>query len=130
MNLFYLEIGIIPIGSSKIKLWPQYENWSKLGKQNRVYWYTLNVYRYTLASGGVYRYTPVHVPVHLPKFAQILLFFPTFDANSLHTTSTIHKHFKTTSKSSYDLFSTQFIIQSISFIKTFHDFLSKPLYYG
>ena len=33
-----------------IKLWPKYENWSKLGKQNRVYRYTPNVYRYTLAE--------------------------------------------------------------------------------
>ena len=101
------------------KLWPKYKNWSKLGKQNRVYRYTLNVYQYTLASGGVYRYTPVHVPVHLPKFAQILLFFPTFDANSLHTTSIIHKHFKTTSNSSYDLFSTQILFHYLSSFKTF-----------
>ena len=87
---------------------------------------------------------PVRVPVHFSlwwgvpvypctctgmpsEITQILLFSPTFDANSFRTTSIIHKHFKTTSNSSYDLFSTQFIIQSISFIKTFHDFLSKPL---
>ena len=32
------------------KLWPKYENWSKLGKQNMVYRYTSNMYRYILAQ--------------------------------------------------------------------------------
>ena len=32
------------------KLWSKYENWSKLGKQNRVYRYRSNVYRYTLVQ--------------------------------------------------------------------------------
>ena len=34
------------------------------------------LYQYTFSSGGVYRYTTVHVPVHLQNFAQILLIFP------------------------------------------------------
>ena len=72
------------------KLWPKYEKWSKLGKQNRVYWYTL-------------KSVPVHfcfwwgVPVHYCSctgtpsiFCPDFVIFPTFDANSLHTTSIIH----------------------------------------
>ena len=33
-----------------VKLWPKYKNWSKLGKQNRVYRYMSNMYRYMLAK--------------------------------------------------------------------------------
>ena len=86
------------------KLWLKYENWLKLGKQNRVYRYTPKVYRYTLASGGVYRYTTVHVPVPvhycsctgtLSENCPDFVIFPTFDANSLHTTSIIHNTSKT-----------------------------------
>ena len=36
----------------------------------------LFMYWYTFASGGVYRYTTVHVLVHLPKIAQICFFLP------------------------------------------------------
>ena len=32
------------------KLWPKYENWSKLGTEQQVYRYTPKVYRYTLAQ--------------------------------------------------------------------------------
>ena len=32
------------------KLWPKYENWSKLGTEHQVYRYTPKVYRYTLAK--------------------------------------------------------------------------------
>ena len=36
--------------------------------------YTLFMYQYTFASGGVYRYNTVHVPVHLPYFAKFCYF--------------------------------------------------------
>ena len=32
------------------KLWPKYENWSKLENQNRLYRYKSNLYRYKLAK--------------------------------------------------------------------------------
>ena len=98
-------------------LWPKYENWSKLGKQNRVYRYTLNVYRYTLASGGVYRYTTVHVPVHLPKFAQIVYFIPFFHTFDTQFNSILHIHLKTISYSFCNLFSIQFLFQYLSLLQ-------------
>ena len=51
------------------KLWPKYENWSKLGRQNRVYRYTPNVYPYT---PNVYPYTPNVYPYTLAKNDQNL----------------------------------------------------------
>ena len=57
------------------KLWPKYENWSKLGKQNIMYRYTPNMYRYMLGSGGVYRYTFKVYRYMSPENAQNVYFF-------------------------------------------------------
>ena len=107
------------------KLWLKYENWSKLGKQNRVYRYTLKVYRYTFASGGVYRYTTVHVPVHLPKIAQICFFLPFF---SLFLIPNSISYFIYTSKPFHIHFVTSFLFNSSSntylYFKIYHELLS------
>ena len=57
------------------------------------------------------------VPVHDTRNAQIVCFSPIFPYVSTPINSIPHKYFKTTSNSSYDLFSTQFIIQSFSYFK-------------
>ena len=100
------------------KLWQKYKTWSKLGKHNRVYRYTPKVYRYTLASGGVYRYTTVHVPVHLPEFAQKVYFLPFFfHIFDTQFNSILHIHLKTISYSFCNLFSIQFLFQYLSLLQ-------------
>ena len=55
------------------------------------------------------------------------MFSPIFPYVSTPINSIPHKYFKTTSNSSYDLFSTQFIIQSISYLNTYHEFIQKTI---
>ena len=54
-----------------------------------------------------------------------MCFSPIFPYVDTQINLILHKHVKTTPNSSYNLFSTQIIIQCISFIKTFYDFLPK-----
>ena len=60
-----------------------------------------------------------------PENAQNVCFCPLFPYFATQINSILHIHIKTISNSSYNLFSTQIIIQYISFIKTFHDILPK-----
>ena len=99
-------------------LWSKYETWSKQENQNRVYRYMfgfVRVYRYMFK---VYRHMS-------PENAQNVYFSPIFPYVDTQINPILHKHVETTPNSSYNLFSTQIIIQYISFIKTFHDFLPK-----
>ena len=106
------------------KLWQKYQNWLKLGKQNRVYRYTPNVYRYTFGSGRVYRYTFKVYRYMSPENAQNVCFshiFPYFS-----TPSTLH--FKHTSKPFHISLITSLLLNS-SFIaylisKIHHELLS------
>ena len=67
------------------------------------------------------------VPVHDTRNAQIMCFSPIFPYVSTPINSIPHKYFKTTSNSSYDLFSTQFIIQSFSYFKDLSWISSKTI---
>ena len=60
-----------------------------------------------------------------PKNAQNVCFSPIFPYVDTQINPILHKHVKTTPNSSYNIFSTQIIIQYISFFKTFHDFIPK-----
>ena len=101
------------------KLWPKYENWSKLGKQNRVY-----------------RYTTVHVPVHFCLWWGVpvhycsctgtpseifpeCVFSPPFFFHIFDTqfNSILHIQLKTISYSFYNLFSIQFLFQYLSLLQ-------------
>ena len=105
-----------------IKLWLKYENWSKL---SRVYRYMCDMYRYMFGSVRVYRYMFKVYRYMSPENAQNVYFSPIFPYVDTQINQILHKHVETTPNSSYNLFSTQIIIQYISFIKTFHDFLPK-----
>ena len=124
------------------KLWLKYENWSK---HSRVYRYRSDLYRYRFGSGGLYRYRFGPGGLYRyrlgsgglywyrfklyryrsPKNAQNVCFSFIVPYVDTQINPILHKHVKTTPNSSYNLFSTQIIIQYISFIKTFHDFLPK-----
>ena len=56
-----------------------------------------------------------------PKMPRMCIFLPFFHIFDTQFNPILYKHVKTTPNSSYNLISTQFIIQYISFIKTFHD---------
>ena len=127
-----------------IKLWSKYKNWSKLGTEHQVYRYTPKVYRYTLAkndqnpkctgtgskctgtglkctgTGSKCTGTSLRKVPRMCIFSHFSCTFPS------QTKSILHKHFKTTSNSSYDLFSPHFIFQLHIFLQTFHEFLPKP----
>ena len=107
------------------KLWLQYENWSKLENRAWVYRYMSNMYQYMFSSGRVYQYMFKVYQYMSPENAQNVYFLPFFHIFDTQFNPILHKHVKTTPNSSYNLFSTQFIIQYISFIKTFHDFFLK-----
>ena len=67
---------------------------------------------------GVYRYTNVHVPVHLLKFAQNVYFLPPFShIFDTQFNSILHIHLKTISYSFYNLFSIQFLFQYLSLLQ-------------
>ena len=108
------------------KLWTKYENWSKLGKQNRVYRYTPNMYQYMLGSGRVYRYTFKVYRYMSPENAQNVYFLPFFHIFDTQFNSILHKHFKTIPNSSYNLYFYS-ILLSITYLssKFFHEFLQK-----
>ena len=84
-----------------------------------------HLYRYRFGSRGLYRYRSKVYLYRSPKNAQNVCFSPIFPYVDTQINPILHKHVKTTPNSSYNLFSTQIIIQYISFIKTFHDFLPK-----
>ena len=67
------------------------------------------------------------VPVHVTEKSPECVFFSHFQNVDTQINPILHKHVKTTPNSSYNLFSTQIIIQYISFFKTFHDFLPKTI---
>ena len=92
-----------------------------------MYRYRSNLYRYRFGSGGVYRYRFKVYRYMSPKNAQNVCFSPIFPYVDTQINPILHKHVKTTPNSSYNLFSTQIIIQYISFFKTFHDFLPKTI---
>ena len=83
------------------KLWPKYENWSKLGTEHHMYRYTPNMYRYMLAqndqnltctdtcsrcTGTCHR--------KMPRMCVFLPFFHIFPPNStlyfIHTSKPFH----------------------------------------
>ena len=113
------------------KLWPKYENWSKLGKHNRVYLYTPNVYRYTLAkndqntkcTGTCSKCTGTHHK-NFPKMCVFHPFFHILIPNQLYTSNTHQDHSKIILES---LFYS--IPLSISYLssKIHHGFLPKTL---
>ena len=90
-----------------------------------MYRFMSNMYRYMFSSGRVYRYMFKVYRYMSPENAQNVYFLPLFHIFDTQINSILHIHIKTISNSSYNLFSTQIIIQFISFIKTFHDFLLK-----
>ena len=79
------------------KLWLKYKNWLKLGKQNRVYRYRSNMYRYMFSSGRVYRYMFKVYRYMSPENAQNVCFSPIFPyfciPNQLYTSYTHQNHF-------------------------------------
>ena len=83
------------------KLWPKYENWSKLGTEQQVYRYTLKVYRYTLAkndqkrkcTGTLSKCTGTTHP-KCPKMCVFSHFSICFNPNQLYTPYTPQNHFK------------------------------------
>ena len=105
-------------------LWPKYENWSKLGKQNRVYRYTLNVYRYTWPLVGctgtllfMYRYTFRNLP-RLCIFSLFsILLIPNSILYFIYTSKPFHIHFVTSF-----LFNSSF--NTYLYFKIYHELLS------
>ena len=90
-----------------------------------MYRYKSDLYRYRFGSGGLYRYRFKVYRYRSPKNAQNVCFSPIFQYVDTQINPILYKHVKTTPNSSYNLFSTQIIIQYISFFKTFHDFFPK-----
>ena len=98
-------------------LWSKYENWSKLGKQNRVYRYRSNVYRYTLAKNdqnpkctgtGSGCTGTCH-----QKFPRMCVFYPFFHIlipNQLYTSNTHQNHFQFTLESLFYSISLSILI--------------------
>ena len=116
------------------KLWPKYKNWSKLGTEHQVYWYTPKVYRYTLAkndqnpkcTGTCSRCTGT---LH-PKMPRMCIFSP-FSCTFIHGSLLYFLH---TSKSFHIALVTYFLLNS-SFntyliSKTYHGILPKQFEYG
>ena len=103
------------------KLWPKYENWSKQENHNRVYQYTPNVYRYTLAKKRpetkVYRYIFKVYRYTSPKSAQNVCFLPFFMHFHPWITPILPTHIKIIPYSPYNLFSIQFIFQLHVFLQ-------------
>ena len=88
------------------KLWPKYENWSKQEKQNRVYRYRSNVYRYTLAKNdqnlkctGTGSGCTSTCHRKLPRMCVFHPFFHLLIPNQLYTSNTHQNHFQFTLES-------------------------------
>ena len=113
------------------KLWIKYENWSKLGTEHQVYWYTPNMYRYMLAqndqnltcTGTCSRCTST-CHRKLPRLCVFVPFFHILLPNStlyfIHTSKPFQIHLVTS------------IILNSSFNtylnpKTYHDLLSNTI---
>ena len=112
------------------KLWPKYENWSKLGTEQQVYRYNPKLYRYNLAKNDQKRKCTVHfqiVSVQVTRNALKCVFSHIFPYVSTPINSTLQTHIKTTPKSSWNLFSFQFLFQFHIFLqKSIMDFFQNP----
>ena len=112
------------------KLWPKYENWSKLGTEQQVYRYTLSCTGTTWPKMTRNESVPVHfqiVPVQVTRNALKCVFSHIFPYVSTPINSTLQTHIKTTPKSSWNLFSFQFLFQFHIFLqKSIMDFFQNP----
>ena len=112
------------------KLWPKYENLSKLGTEQQLYRYNPKLYRYNLAKNDQNEIVPVQlqiVPVQVTRNALKCVFSHTFPYVSTPINSTLQTPIKTTPKSSWNLFSFQFLFQFHIFIqKSIMDFFQNP----
>ena len=113
------------------KLWPKYENWSKLGTEQQLYRYNPKLYRYNLAKNDQKRNctsttsncTGTSHP-KCPKMCVFSHFSICFNPNQLYTSNTHQDHSKIILES---LFIS--IPLSISYIssKIHHGFLQKSI---
>ena len=112
------------------KLWSKYENWSKLETEQQLYRYNPKLYRYNLTKNDKKRNCTVQlqivpvqlqiVPVQVTRNALKCVFSHIFPYVSTPINSTLQTPIKTTPKSSWNLFSFQFLFQ-------FHIFLQKSI---
>ena len=112
------------------KLWPKYKTWAKQKKQNMMYRYTPNVYRYTLAkndqntkcTGTSSKCTGTS----LRKVPRMCVFHPFFHI-LIPINSPLQTHIKTISNSPWNLFSIQFLFQLHIFLQnSFMNFFQNP----
>ena len=112
------------------KLWPKYENWLKLGTEQQVYRYTPKLYRYNLAKKDQKRKctgTLSNCTVQVTRNALKCVFSHIFPYVSTPINSTLQTHIKITPKSSWNLFSFQFLFQFHIFLqKSIMDFFQNP----
>ena len=112
------------------KLWPKYENWSKLGTEKQVYGTPLSCTGTTWPKMTRNESVPVHfqiVPVQVTRNALKFVFSHIFPYVLTPINSTLQTHIKTTPKSSWNLFSFQFLFQFHIFLqKSIMDFFQNP----
>ena len=112
------------------KLWPKYENWSKLGTEQQVYRYTLKCTGTLWLKVTINESVPVHVqsvPVQVTRDALKCVFSHIFPYVSTPINSILHIHHNTISNSPCKLFSTQFIFQLHIFLQnSFMNFFQNP----
>ena len=111
-------------------LWPKYKNWSKQENQNKLYRYNLTSTGTTWPKMTRSELVPVQlpiVPVEDTRNALKCVFSHIFPYVSTPINSTLQTHIKTTSKSSWNLFSFQFLFQFHIFLqKSIMDFFQNP----
>ena len=102
------------------KLWPKYENWSKLGTEQQLYRYMSNMYRYMLAKNDQKRKctgtSSKCTGTSHPKCPKMCV-FSHFPYISTPINSILHIHLKTISYSFCNLFSIQFLFQYLSLLQ-------------
>ena len=112
------------------KLWPKYENWSKLEQSSRCTGTPLKCTGTLWPKMTRNESVPVHfqsVPVQVTRNALKCVFSHIFPYVSTPINSILHIHLKTISYSPCELNYTQIIFQYISFFNIFHDFLPKTI---
>ena len=104
------------------KLWPKYENWSKLGTEQQVYRYTLKCTGTLWPKMTRNESVPVHfqsVPVQVTRNALKCVCSHIFPYVSTSINSILHIHLKTISYSFCNLFSIQFLFQYLSLLQKY-----------